>query len=761
MKRYGLKKNVIGIICPIMLLFFVVLCGCKKDTKDDEVISSLYTYTPVEIDIEKDTSVYASCYKDGSIYYVSRNYAGWDEIEEEDAAELSDEVEVYKYDCNEGKKTFLFKIADPQNIELIKIDSDGLINIIHQSDGSISASLAKYTESGEKVFKKELIYNNNGDNSYSDETGISYCSFGNDGAVYMVADIDSKQVIKKYDSGANCVCSIPYENYADDITVDGDNNIVAITSADNGLKCNVFDVESCENIKSFAIENEDDKYLFGRGEIHGGTHDKFVFYGLYGGDSYYVKDVDGLYKYNPDSGEMSLLFNWIETGLIGRYVKDLELLPDGRLICISQDDLLNTTFGFIKKEESPKVKTVIKCAALYPDGNYGQALQKNIIEYNRLHDDVYVKYIGYEKSSNPISAFARDVISGSLPDIIDISSVDVENYANKGLFADLTPFMEKDDVLNKDYFVDGLLDAVAINNCQYFIMKGFKLDTVVGKKSDMERFSGGWNVQDMIDYYNSKPQGTQLYMNESKEDIFDRFIAGTLQDYINKDTGEVDFKNGDFSKMLEFCKGFPDFADYGVDYNDVREKIKEGQILLNATYITPNHEYKLNKKLFDGDFVYLGYPSNDGGNTYIIPEEQSLAISETSDHKDEAWDFIKFVTTKKTETSYGFPSGKADFDRLIRRLTATEKYIDEDGNKIMPLDGDYGWNNLEVSVNPYSMEDIEIIKELIAKGRLKTNSQVLADIVRKELQGYYRGKSLDEVIDIIEDRVTKYVNEML
>ena len=39
-----------------------------------------------------------------------------------------------------------------------------------------------------------------------------------------------------------------------------------------------------------------------------------------------------------------------------------------------------------------------------------------------------------------------------MPDILDLSNLDVKELASKGVFEDMTPYLEKSSVLSKDDF---------------------------------------------------------------------------------------------------------------------------------------------------------------------------------------------------------------------------------------------------------------------------------------------------------------------
>ncbi|MCI8306866.1 MAG: hypothetical protein HFH14_02335, partial [Lachnospiraceae bacterium] len=196
-----------------------------------------------------------------------------------------------------------------------------------------------------------------------------------------------------------------------------------------------------------------------------------------------------------------------------------------------------------------------------------------------------------------------------------------------------------------------------------------------------------------------------------------------------------------------------------------KKMFSEGKILIDGTGITKDmHSYSYSKALFDGDVKFIGFPTADKRKAVIKPLPPSLAITTSSDEKDAAWDFVKSVITDDAAQVYdiadGIPSGKEPFEQLVKRLTATEKYTDEDGAIVEPLSGFGGTNEFEYAFTPFSEEEINRIRDMIKNAAVKTDNSVILSIVEAELNDYFDGrKNLDELINVLQDRVGKYVNE--
>ena len=117
---------------------------------------------------------------------------------------------------------------------------------------------------------------------------------------------------------------------------------------------------------------------------------------------------------------------------------------------------------------------------------------------------------------------------------------------------------------------------------------------------------------------------------------------------------------------------------------------------------------------------------------------------------------------KGTNTDmYNIPTSKALFDNMIKEATTTEAYTDENGNLIEPRNTTVGYNDFEVKIGPASEAEVNTLKELINNaGGIISGTDKAQEMVSEEVYKYFEGqKSLDETVDIIQDKMKKYINE--
>jgi ABC-type glycerol-3-phosphate transport system substrate-binding protein len=144
-----------------------------------------------------------------------------------------------------------------------------------------------------------------------------------------------------------------------------------------------------------------------------------------------------------------------------------------------------------------------------------------------------------------------------------------------------------------------------------------------------------------------------------------------------------------------------------------------------------------------------------------------LGIYAKSKNKEGAWEFLKTFLTKdyicgsQGNYYYGFPLRKDALEEIIKRNSTTEEYVDDYGNTITPLDSSWGYDDLDVEIGPLSDEQVQMVRDVIANvDHLYQYNDDVMSIISDEAGAFFSGqKTSKEVADIIQNRVSTYVNE--
>lgn len=477
---------------------------------------------------------------------------------------------------------------------------------------------------------------------------------------------------------------------------------------------------------------------------------------IFGGDTsntFYMSDGINLMTYSDESSKKEKVLGWTETGIIGQGVEYLAPFGKDRFLCMFYNgDTIGepecATFGIIdEKQTNTAEKKVITVVC----GDTASSLEKKIIDFNRQNENIKVEYKSYYNTDmNFEQALYMDLFAGETPDIIILDGVDIKRFISNGFLLNLDSYIEKDDTVNKDYFLDGILDALKTDGKNYFLCNSVSVDTLVGKRSELSKFADGWTAHDMISYYKSKDKDVELFFNNSKQKMAYILIGEDLNHYIDWANGTCSFDGAEFKELLEFCNSFKNGEEeYDWKYDERIKPIEEGKLLLETATLDGPFSTQVYRTIFGGDEMYLGYPRSEG-SAKKLNINLSAGILATSKHPDEAWEFLKQIVMNTTEESGQFdtsiPVSAKDFDTYTQDL--------KDNFKGRTLNYNF------IDVGAPTDEDIKVIKENIKEAQYDTSCYEKYNIIREDIMSYFSGEhSLEDIVAIIQDKMLKYVNE--
>jgi hypothetical protein len=118
-----------------------------------------------------------------------------------------------------------------------------------------------------------------------------------------------------------------------------------------------------------------------------------------------------------------------------------------------------------------------------------------VIKFNEQSKDCKIEIVTYydetgdyinketgKVNDSAIEKLALDITTGNAPDIIDVSKLRVRNYAAKGLFEDLEPYINSDPELSRDDILQNIWEALEIDGHVYQTVTGIIKSTGNGKE---------------------------------------------------------------------------------------------------------------------------------------------------------------------------------------------------------------------------------------------------------------------------------------
>lgn len=460
-----------------------------------------------------------------------------------------------------------------------------------------------------------------------------------------------------------------------------------------------------------------------------------------------------LYMYNLDSKKADSILCWATYGInqsdilyIGKNENSMEVI-----------DTHEGVSGYVNLSKGEVNKTVVTIGLL----QYTQDIEKAVIDFNRSNPNVMINVKTYYQEDGDfeqsIEKLKLDMVTGNAPDIMEVSMINYEILADKGIFADLYKLMQEDDDLSQDKILPSVREAYEINGQLLNIAPDFQLYTIWGNKNKLGNHEGVTLNKLMQVLGENGKTIDAIYGFSMDEPVLTTLCTFGMDEFINWETGECEFTNDYFKDLLRFSKEYSG----GYTQGSASQGIAEGEILMSIGVISSVADYQLQSKLYGGELTFIGYPTASGSGTAIGYRGSQLAISNYSDEKEAAWEFVKYYVQNGYD-GQGFPILKDRFDEAMEKAQQKDMGT-EDGVTYELPKGYFSDGNQYFEVFCATPYDVEAIRNLVAAAdnRYKYNTDVLA-IINEEAGAYFTDrKPVDEVAEIIQNRVKLYLDEQI
>ncbi|HIX92323.1 MAG TPA: hypothetical protein H9681_05520 [Firmicutes bacterium] len=485
---------------------------------------------------------------------------------------------------------------------------------------------------------------------------------------------------------------------------------------------------------------------------------------------YYYDDL-GLVRADNEGSER--LFFWTDVDLVRDMVNNLYVRDDGRIIIevydSSSDEIYLVAAEYSQQQASDKL--VVACSEGLQPSDIA-ALMASVRAYNLSGPELRAK-LKLHSADDGYDELVRDAISDETLDIIVFDSrLDPSAFVKQKALRDLYGYIKRDDEYNRDAFLPCVLEPFETDGKLYTLAGNFSVTTLGG----VREYIGN---QLTLDRIRELAESDAYLMRVGDVDMPSLALLDQLLTVLPDAANELD-------TLLPLCKSAKlDTSGSGFD----PELYQDGEVLLRTQYYTNPVFYLFYRYLsFGGSDSYIA-SGTDGGTQPVIGANLSFSITRSSEHPDEAWAFIKshFTYTESKiasidnpENLSAFPSTYEAFERLISSFDNWDLYVKL--NYTTDANGKPSTSYTYVFLNIF--DDIDEITQLIHEGYISTrftqrdlellrgivtNSSALPStyvdskiksIILEEAATYFAGaKTLNEVISIIENRVTTVINE--
>ena len=459
-----------------------------------------------------------------------------------------------------------------------------------------------------------------------------------------------------------------------------------------------------------------------------------------------------LYEYHFDTQRAEKLLNFLSFGV---YTSDILYLGKSGEVIEVIDNHGDYTTELISLEIGESKKEVLTLGVV----GLLQELEAAVTEYNRYQQGVQIQIVEYNKGQDGYDRgrdqMKLDIVTGKAPDILDVSAVDYDIFAEKGALVDLYGFMQEDDDCNKDMMISSVLEAYETNGSLYCISPSFLLWTMWGAKS-VTGGRTGVTLEEMIQIL--QENGRDLSAIDgfaADEPVLKTLCTFGMDEFVDWDNRTCEFDGEYFKSILRFVKDYKGGYPSGSRIESIRNK----EILLTNGLISSVTTYQLEKEIYGEEIGFIGYPTAEGSGTAVNFMCAKLAIASGSKKQQEAWDFVKFYIQNGYDNQ-GFPLVKEQFDQVMARAME-EEYATENGVQSRMIKGSYWVGDGSIYVYAATKEDVDAVVQLVESACNRYHYHIeLQNIIDEEVGSYLSGqKDLDTVVGIIQNRATVYLQE--
>ncbi|MBQ4536816.1 MAG: extracellular solute-binding protein [Lachnospiraceae bacterium] len=755
-------KKIFAMILTVALVVCAAGCGkgeMSAETGNTQEPKKEYTYVPEYITIDTENANFYSARISGdSIFYTAYQ---WDE-----ATQTGTET-LIQYSVSEQKvvKEIPFGGEGNRGINTFCVTGDGLLytveNVYSEDYTDNKIYLCCYDAQGSLIAEQDIteVIQRDEQNSYVDAIAMDA-----ENRIYMACS----NLIRLFDSEGNFQGEI----------ASTDNWINAIvTGKDGKVYCTYYDSMAANNSYCLAEIDFTGKKL---GTVYknfpSGNGNDGINNGLE--KDFLTSNDTAVYEYDLATQTYEKLFDWLDCDINGTYVQKISTTKDGKILALIESwEDMSCEIAILEKKKTSEVlqKTEVVIGAL----STSQELQAAAVNFNKNNDQYHITIKEYLDDMNwdedayrdAINRLNNDLISGSsCPDIIDLSVVNTELLAQKGILADLTPYLEKSSVISKEDYLEQVLQGYTYQEKLVGIPKTFHLQTVAGKAADVGE-EPGWTLDEVISYAEAHPDA-MLLQGATKSQILQILFRYSQDDYIDWETGKCNFESDEFKKLLTFVESFPDQYDWEADSRSTPVMIQDGDLLLEIVHIDDFQSIQMYDAMFGEDVTFVGYPTGDGENGCMLYASGAYAITQKASDKDGAWAFIESYLTEDAGNwfSWGFPTQKALLDEKIESALKVEYATDENGELILDENGEpislnsgggISYGDWEFTYHQVTEEEVDTVLALIESSQLVSfYNDEITNIILEDAEPFFKGqKPVEEVTAIIQSRVQLYINE--
>lgn len=396
-------------------------------------------------------------------------------------------------------------------------------------------------------------------------------------------------------------------------------------------------------------------------------------------------------------------------------------------------------------------------------------IKRQISQYNRANDTYHIVVTECAMPDGTRTETYNEAVkdfvtltgirtaAGNGPDIFvgsEIMGGNVIDMTERGLLEDLSPYMERSHILAEDYFPMAF-DCWRLEqgiygispNPYFYICDAEKELLPKGQETDLKA------LLDSLAHY----EEPAVYMEGiSSQALLRHFLEGSEDLW-----GMVDWKAGTCCFNTDFFRQLLETARRYGQTSETNRRILAKKVSITSFYALESpSEMEMRERAPSGGLF------DDG--IHAVALDAPIAINSTSPHKDAAWEFLSYLLGEEAQADNTyFPVKRNTYAEWTARELARIS-----GRQLMSQGFNGVTDGESVFISRiYEKKDMDFVRQekipyftqmLEGAKHLPLSVMPLLDILCEESEDYFSGnKSMEDVVKIIENRITLYLTERL
>jgi len=610
---------------------------------------------------------------------------------------------------------------------------------VYAPDGSLTKTLELGENNGEMDYAYSILVDTEGNLYICSMTGLKV--YGQDG-----------KLIKKTDSDKIITA---------DIAEDG--SFLFVSRGEGQLEIEKYDPVSGQTVWQKGLKE--------------GSHPNAIFFSPID-KNIYISDDNEISKYDSQGNYINQLLDYGDTGIIPneQYISGFVVAASNRIyITMMQQsgDDRDKPFKFYKytltKDDGSRASQKLLTISIM---NQDTMLESMAKKFQQKHPNIKVKIKSMSErrlsvSDEEIKKFNAEIMSGKASDLICLEGLPYKKYIDKNIFADISEIISRDSTFDMNQLYKNIIEACKYKGKLYSMPVSFTFDALQadGALTDAQgiKLEGdNWTWETFAEAAR-KASGdkngdgkTDIY-GLAKEDplkLFEYIFSSSMKQYVDMENKQCHFDSEEFIELLEMVKvlSSKDVMHSTLDYDALFQGSSRGTIGFSFIEDMNNFAYAVSKSML-GDKAEVHAMPLSGEDMPRTFDATMYAISSSSELKEEAWEFIKFMTSDET-FGRNNPINKNASEKMLKEMMKSET------SSVLMVSDESG-KTKTINIGPLTNDQYEHIKLTIASlGQLNDYNLQLKAIIEGELKSYLNDqRSAEDVAKLIQNRVNIYLNE--